>query len=198
MTRRAATQKDAQEQKTPEHRFSEYQTDDLHREIGERLTAGVLGVFDLLANLGSRSNPLDQTALIELARQAISLELQPLHLELRDIRAALDEIRSGIDRLEKAMMQRMLRTDAVEGTDETRPATGRTPATSGRAPRTVVIDRVFNTAQRLIDEGVDIRQMTSTALAHEAGVKPTQFTYAFKTRDNFMAQFVAWQGKQSA
>lgn len=213
-TRRAAIERETQGRRALERHFSEETpcpADDLHREMGERLTAGVMGVLDMLANLGSRNTAqIDPSAFSALVRQAMGEELQSLRSELQELRTLLEEIRAGINRIDKFTMQRLLGIDTSQPDALASPLTaGAVPqpaltasiperSLSGRAPRVVVIDRVLNTAQRLEDEGVDITQMTSTALAHEAGVKPTQFTYAFKTRDNFLAQFRDWQSKETA
>lgn len=195
MARRAATEKETQGRKVLEHHLGEemtYANDDLHREIGERLTAGVLGVFDLLANLGRRdSAQLDAAMVLEGVRQAVSMELQSLRVEIHDLHSILEEVRAGINRIDRFTMQRLYRLD--EGEPDIGPESPGFRVGSSRASREVVIDRVFNTAQRLIEEGHDITEMTSTALAQAAGVKPTQFTYAFKTRANFEAQLRRWR-----
>lgn len=201
MARRAAIEKETQGRRALEQHLSEETThanDDLHREIGERLTAGILGVFDLLANLGHRDcSQLDVSIVSEAIRQVISMELQNLRVELHDLRGMLEEVRAGINRIDRFTMQRLYRFDEGEadvGPEGTVPRVSATRAPAGgRASREVVTDRVFSTAQRLTDDGQDITEMTSTALAHAAGVKPTQFTYAFKTRANFEAQFARWR-----
>ncbi|MGI6082715.1 MAG: hypothetical protein ACOYEP_07590 [Limnochordia bacterium] len=175
---------------------STHRQDDLHRLIGERLTAGLLGVLDLLANLGCRdySQP-EASAISETVRQAIGMELQNLRMDVHGLRDMLEEMRVSVLRLERMIAQKTHLEDKDE--DEVESEHSRAshgwPPVSGRAPREVVVERVFSTAQKLIEEGKDISKMTSTALAHAAGVKPTQFTYAFKTRSGFEQQFNEWQ-----
>ncbi|NLN18350.1 MAG: hypothetical protein GX162_03605 [Firmicutes bacterium] len=168
--------------------------DDLHRLIGERLTAGLLGILDLLAGLGSRDySQSEATAISEALRQGIGMELQNLRMDVHSVRDMLEEMRVSIIRLERLITDKIDEDEKADEEAERSRTTHDWQPASGRAPREVVIERVFNTAQKLIEEGKDISKMTSTALAHAAGVKPTQFTYAFKTRAGFEQQFAEWR-----
>ena len=142
--------------------------DDLHRLIGERLTAGLLGILDLLAGLGSRDySQSEATAISEALRQGIGMELQNLRMDVHSVRDMLEEMRVSIIRLERLITDKI---DEDEKADEEaeRSRTTRLAAGQRSRSREVVIERVFNTAQKLIEEGKDISKMTSTALAHAA------------------------------
>ncbi|HHT25792.1 MAG TPA: hypothetical protein GXZ82_00900 [Firmicutes bacterium] len=174
--------------------------DELHRGLGERLTSGMLGLLDLLSD-GGRNRQLDTTALIAVVRQCVVDELGSLRHEIADLSRQLDEVLAGIQRIDRFTMQRVL---GLAKGDEACP--GMTmpmiPAAidskTGRAPKSVVTEQVFLTAQRIVESGRDVTKMAATSLAREAGVKPAQFTYAFKNKETFLAMFKQWLEEQKS
>jgi hypothetical protein len=172
--------------------------DELHRGLGERLTSSMLGLLDLLSDTG-RNKHLDTSTLTAVVRQCVAEELGSLQHDIAGLSRQLDEIIAGIQRIDRFTMQRML---GLPRGDEACPELGMSmlpvaiDSTTGRASKTVVTEQVFLTAQRIVESGRDVTKMAATSLAREAGVKPAQFTYAFKNRETFIAMFEQWLAEQ--
>lgn len=174
--------------------------DELHRGLGERLTNGMLGLLDLLSDAG-RNRHIDTTTIVTAVRQCVVEELGTLRHEIAGLSRQLDEVLAGIQRIDRFTMQRML---GLSKGDEACPgmAMPMIPAAidskTGRAPKSVVTEQVFLTAQRIIESGRDVTKMAATSIAREAGVKPAQFTYAFKNKETFIAMFNKWLEEQQS
>jgi len=73
--------------------------DEMHREMGERLSAGMIGVLNFMAGLRDNGAHIDTAGVIMAIRQVISDEIRPLCQEIKDLHAALDETRVTLHKL---------------------------------------------------------------------------------------------------
>jgi hypothetical protein len=130
-------------------------------------------------------------------RQVISEELRPLCQEIKDLHNVLDETRVALHKL-SLLNAAILQTNGSDNAivpQNTAPAAKPEPV-SERISRAHVIERMLATTRKLQESGRDIDQMTAASLAREAGVKPAQFTYAFKNRETFMQHYTKWVSEQ--
>lgn len=166
--------------------------DELHREMGERLAAGLAGVLDFLAGLRRNDALTDMAQVATAIRQAFADELAPLHREIRELRNLLEETQSNLHRILVQTAPAVRDEASTQTSVVAQPTAVRPASVSERVPRAMVTERMLITAKNLQESGRDISQMTAASLAREAGVKPAQFTYAFKNRENFMQQYSKW------